>query len=66
VSKTVKIVLAIVLCELVGFVGSIFTTPAIPTWYASLTKPGFSPPNWIFAPVWTILFALMGVSLYLL
>ena len=65
-SKTVKIVLAIVLCELVGFVGSIFTTPAIPTWYASLTKPGFSPPNWIFAPVWTILFALMGVSLYLL
>lgn len=65
-NKTLKIVLAIVLCELAGFIGSIFTTPSIPTWYASLIKPSFSPPNWIFGPVWTTLFALMGVSLYFL
>jgi len=49
----------------VGFIGSIFTTPSIPTWYASLQKPDFVPPNWLFAPVWTFLFLLMGISLYL-
>lgn len=65
-SKTVKIVLAIVVCELAGFIGAIFTTPSIPNWYAFLNKPSFGPPNWIFAPVWTTLFALMGVSLYFL
>ena len=63
--KWLKLVLAIVACELAGAVGSIFTTPAISTWYASLVKPSFNPPNWIFFPVWTILFALMGIALYL-
>ncbi|MCP8304020.1 MAG: tryptophan-rich sensory protein [archaeon] len=60
-----KLVIAIVLCELAGVVGSVFTYPSIPTWYASLQKPSFNPPNWLFAPVWLILFALMGVSAYL-
>lgn len=49
-----------------GFVGSIVTTPSISTWYAYLTKPSFSPPNWIFAPVWTLLYILMGLSFYLI
>jgi tryptophan-rich sensory protein len=48
-----------------GLVGSIFTTPSIPTWYASLVKPAFSPPNYVFGPVWSILFLLMGISAYL-
>lgn len=52
-------------CLMAGFIGSIATTPAIPAWYASLNKPWFSPPNWLFGPVWTILYILMGVSLYL-
>ncbi len=50
---------------LAGFVGSLFTFPAIPVWYESLNKPSFSPPNFVFGPVWTTLYILMGVSFYL-
>ena len=60
-----KLFLSIGLCLLAGGVGSIFTTSAIPTWYATLDKPFFSPPNFVFAPVWTTLYILMGISLYL-
>ncbi len=63
--KIVKLVISILICEGAGIIGSFFTAPAIKTWYASLEKPVFSPPNWVFAPVWTILFLLMGISLYL-
>lgn len=61
-----KLLASILGCELVGILGTIFTTPSIPTWYSSLNKPVFSPPNWIFGPVWTILYLLMGVSFYLI
>jgi tryptophan-rich sensory protein len=61
-----KLVASIILCQLAGFIGSIFTTPAIPTWYESLRKPLFNPPNWIFGPVWVSLYLLMGVSLFLI
>jgi tryptophan-rich sensory protein len=64
-SNIFKLVFAIIICELAGVVGSIFTTPAIGSWYATLTKPSFSAPNWVFAPVWTILFAFMGIALFL-
>lgn len=63
--KIVKLVISILICQGAGFLGSIFTTPAIPTWYAALQKPGFTPANWIFGPAWTILYFLMGISLYL-
>jgi tryptophan-rich sensory protein len=63
--KSFKLIVAILVCELAGAIGSIFTRPAIGSWYANLVKPAFTPPNWVFAPVWTILFALMGVSLFL-
>src|SRR3972149_3602206 len=59
-----KLVVSIILCQLAGFLGSLFTTPAIPTWYATLKKPFFTPPNWIFSPVWISLFILMGISLF--
>ncbi len=61
-----KLIVCIIICEIAGFIGSIFTTPAIKTWYAFLNKPSFSPPDWLFAPVWIILFALMGVALFLI
>ncbi len=60
-----KLILSVGLCLGAGVIGSFFTTQSIPAWYATLNKPFFSPPNWIFAPVWTILYILMGVSLYL-
>lgn len=60
-----KLILSLLICELAGVVGSVFTTPAIKNWYYFLNKPSFSPPNWLFAPVWTFLFLLMGIALYL-
>tara|TARA_B100000768_G_scaffold175619_1_gene187272 strand:+ start:581 stop:1066 length:486 start_codon:yes stop_codon:yes gene_type:complete len=54
------IILGIVLSVAVGFLSSKVTQPEIATWYAGLTKPFFSPPNWLFAPVWTLLYVLMG------
>ncbi|MDE1869128.1 MAG: tryptophan-rich sensory protein [Candidatus Micrarchaeota archaeon] len=57
---------AIILCEAVGATGSLFTISSISTWYLALNKPAFTPPNWAFAPVWTSLYLLMGVSLYII
>lgn len=60
-----KLLIAMTGPLLAGFIGSIFTFEAIPTWYAELTKPSFNPPNWLFGPVWTTLYIMMGISLYL-
>lgn len=62
----IKLFLSIIICELVGISGSLATIPAIGTWYQEINKPFFNPPNWIFGPVWTILYFLMGVSFYLI
>jgi len=61
----VKIVISILACFAAGGIGSIFTTKSIPEWYARLNKPRFTPPNWAFGPVWTILYILMGISVFL-
>ncbi|KPQ00748.1 MAG: tryptophan-rich sensory protein TspO [Bacteroidetes bacterium HLUCCA01] len=50
---------------LVGVTASMATATSVTTWYAGLEKPFFSPPNWLFGPVWTLLYVLMGVSSYL-
>ena len=61
----IKLVLSIVICQCAGIVGALFTRRSIVEWYAFINKPAFNPPNWIFAPVWTILFVLMGIALFL-
>ncbi len=61
-----KLAFSIIICEAAGFIGSFFTAPSIGTWYSQLNKPAFNPPDWIFFPVWTILYLLMGISLYLI
>ncbi len=61
-----KLLLAIIISNLAGAIGSIFTFTSIDSWYATLIKPEFNPPNWIFGPVWTTLYILMGISLYLI
>jgi tryptophan-rich sensory protein len=61
-----KLSISVVGCELVGILGTPFTIAAIPTWYATLNKPVFAPPNWVFGPAWTILYFLMGVAFYLI
>ena len=55
----------ILLAQGAGIVGALFTTPSIPTWYATLVRPDLAPPNWVFGPVWTTLFLLMGIAAYL-
>jgi len=55
--------LGIILCLAIGFLSSRITSEAIPIWYNGLNKPFFSPPNWLFAPVWSVLYLLMGIAI---
>jgi len=61
-----KLVLCIIVCELAGAIGAIFSVSAIPNWYAALNKPALNPPSWVFGPVWTTLYALMGIAVFLI
>ncbi len=62
-----KLIIALAVSEAAGVVGALFTTPAIQSgWYATLVRPALNPPAWVFGPVWTTLFALMGISLFLI
>lgn len=60
-----KLIIAIVISELAGIIGSVFTTPSVTGWYAGIVKPTFNPPAWVFGPVWTTLFAFMGIAGFL-
>ncbi|QIB34088.1 TspO/MBR family protein [Ancylobacter pratisalsi] len=59
-----RLVLAVGLCLAVGALGSLATTPQIPTWYATLAKPSWTPPDAVFPIVWTTLYVLMAVTLW--
>ena len=64
--KILQAIGAILICNFAGIIGSIFTSPAIETWYNTLNRPGINPPNWLFGPVWITLYTLMGISLFLI
>lgn len=64
-NNPIKLIIAIVVSELAGIIGSFFVTPSIAGWYSTLAKPALNPPNWVFGPVWTTLFALMGIAAFL-
>ena len=55
---------SVLLCQMAGIIGSVFTVSAIPGWYATLNKPWFNPPSFIFGPVWITLYTVMGIALY--
>jgi len=60
-----KLIAAIIICQMAGVIGAVFTMPNIPIWYNALTKPDFAPPGSFIGTVWITLFTLMGISLYL-
>jgi len=66
INNTFKLIIAIAVSELAGIIGSVFTTPSIAGWYAGIVKPALNPPAWVFGPVWTTLFALMGIAAFLI
>ncbi|HOX96040.1 MAG TPA: tryptophan-rich sensory protein [Candidatus Woesebacteria bacterium] len=60
-----KLAISISVPLLAGVLGSLFTGPAVKTWYLVINRPSWNPPSWLFGPVWTTLFILMGIALYL-
>jgi tryptophan-rich sensory protein len=65
-SQIVKLIASLLLPLGIGGIAGMFTTEAIPGWYATLNQPSFNPPNWVFGPVWTTLYTIMGVSLFMI
>ena len=61
----VKLVICILACFAAAGFGGIFTSRSIPDWYEGLKKPRYTPPNWVFGPVWTVLYILMAISVFL-
>lgn len=67
INNIFKLIIAIIVCEIVGIGGAFFTSPAVSsTWYASLEKPFLQPPSWVFSPVWISLYAMMGIAAFLI
>lgn len=63
--RALRLFSSILICEAAGSIGALFTAPAITGWYKEIIKPSFNPPAWVFGPVWTTLFAMMGIAIFL-
>ena len=63
---TLKFLISILLPLSLGAIAGMFTSQSVPEWYSTLNRPSFNPPNWIFGPVWTTLYILMGISFFLI
>lgn len=61
-NRYTRILVLTATCLAVGYFSSLVTRPAVESWYPLIEKPVFNPPNWIFAPVWTILYVMMGIA----
>ncbi|MDG5798998.1 tryptophan-rich sensory protein [Marinilabiliaceae bacterium ANBcel2] len=64
--QILKLIISIALPISLGAIAGMFTSQAVPEWYSTLNSPFFSPPNWIFSPVWTFLYIIMGISLFII
>ena len=64
-NNSAKLIISISIPLIAGLIGSLFTYPVIDTWYASLNKPFFNPSSWIFGPLWTVLYVMMGIAVFL-
>ncbi len=62
--RIIRLIASLIIPQLAGGIGALFTGSSVSTWYAGLNKPSFNPPGWVFGPVWTILYLMMGVALY--
>lgn len=61
-----KLLVSLLLPIGIGGIAGVFTAEAIPGWYETLNQPSFNPPNWVFGPVWTTLYIILGISLFLI
>ncbi|MFC2093908.1 TspO/MBR family protein [Bacteroidota bacterium] len=62
--NTFKLIISVLIPLIIGFTGSFFTASSVDSWFTTINKPSFNPPGWIFAPVWTTLYILIGLSFY--
>lgn len=65
-TRFIKFIAAIIVCQLTGILGALLTMDSVNTWYRTLEAPSFNPPSWVFGPVWTVLYLLMGISLFII
>lgn len=65
-SNTLKLIISLALPQIAGGLGAFFTITSVQSWYQTINKPSFNPPSWIFGPMWTLLYILMGIACYLI
>lgn len=64
--KYLKLLISLALPQLAGGLGAFFTFSSVQSWYLTINRPSWNPPNWLFGPVWTVLYIFMGIACYLI